>query len=689
MTRRSVSILAALGAALSLAACGGGGSSSTSSTSVVPNVAASSAPSAPVLMQAFQVTLPTTTATTTAAVRRPKDLSPNTGSIAIVLQSVNGQSVSQSPMIAPLAAGAPGCTTTNGVTTCTVNVPAKVGVDVFGVTTYQSTYGGGTPLAVTTIATTVSSNGATTVSLTLGGVPAKIAFSPSSLPLVNDGAIHRFPVTVQAIDASGATIVGAAPYAQAVSLQILSDPTHALSLSSASVTQPGSVVTVTFDGSKQLADATIQAQATSVPTATLAAAPLNVSPSPVLVYDDQTGGVPVTLTQAGFNGSFTASVAATQDASVALAAGPLQSGSAVATIVPKTTFDVTTLNVGNGIFSTGVPLQIVPRNGKYQVIGNAHTMLQAANMVQGPDGNFWTGDAQAGTIIKFDPAAGTYTSTLVDPSLSGPLALAFDANGNIWFADGPKIGEFTPSSGAVAFFSTGLQTTSRVRMIIAGASGTMWFYDEGLNTTAAPSGKPTYFGTIATANGQITEYPTGNGAAPLIGAMSMVLGPDGAIWFTDGYRLAVGRLDPSSGAVTEYQTSSPAYPILSPMRIIVGPDGNLWFLAFETQTGQGIVGSIVPSTGQMQQYPLPRGGLVTALAVGSDHNLWFALTPGAGIGYSSQALLGVVNPATHAAYEYPTIIPSNATFSGIIDRGDRTLWMLDSAYGQIGKVPFS
>jgi streptogramin lyase len=409
----------------------------------------------------------------------------------------------------------------------------------------------------------------------------------------------------------------------------------------------------------------------------------------VLVYDDQTGGVPVTLSQTGFNGSFTASVAATQDAGVTLAAGPLQSGSAVVTVIPKTTFDVTTLNVGNGIFSTGVPLNIVPRNGKYQAIGNAHTMLQAPNMVQGPDGNFWTGDVQAGTIIKFDPTAGTYTSTVVDPSLSGPLALAFDANGNIWFADGQRIGEYTPSSGAVAFFSTGLQSTSEVRMIIAGAPGTMWFYDEGANGTANPSGKPTWFGSINTANGQITEYPTGNGAAPLLGAMSMVLGPDGAIWFTDGYRLAIGRFDPASGALTEYPVSSPSYPVTSPMKLVVAPDSTIWFLAYETQTGRGIAGNIVPATQAMQQYPLPVGGIFTALAVGSDHNLWFGVDPAVGLVYQSQSLLGVINPTTHAVYSYPAITPDDGAISGIIDRGDRTLWILDSGFGQIGKVPFT
>jgi streptogramin lyase len=135
--------------------------------------------------------------------------------------------------------------------------------------------------------------------------------------------------------------------------------------------------------------------------------------------------------------------------------------------------------------------------------------------------------------------------------------------------------------------------------------------------------------------------------------------------------------------------SSPSYPVTAPMKLVVAPDGTLWFLASETQTGAGLVGTIATKDGTIQQYPLPTGGIFTALAVGSDHNLWFGVDPAVGFFYQSQSLLGVVNPTTHAVYTYPAITPDNGAISGIIDRGDRTLWILDSGFGQIGKVPFT
>src|SRR5262249_3985990 len=147
---------------------------------------------------------------------------------------------------AAVGAGAPGCSATSTGTACTVKVNGVVGSDVYTISTYQSSDGSGSPLATTTIVVAVSATTATPTQVSLGGVPASVAFSPAKLPLFSDGGIHRVAVTVNAADASGAPIVGAAAYQSPVSLQILNDPGHALTLSTTSVSQPGTVVTVTY-----------------------------------------------------------------------------------------------------------------------------------------------------------------------------------------------------------------------------------------------------------------------------------------------------------------------------------------------------------------------------------------------------------------------------------------------------------
>ncbi|HTW85520.1 MAG TPA: hypothetical protein VMD91_15730 [Candidatus Sulfotelmatobacter sp.] len=691
MTIRHLTAGVAVLAVCALQACGGGGG-----TSSLPRTSGSTPTPTPVpsgtaqLAEQFTITVPTASGTS-AHLRLPRYVSPNTGSVRIAVQSVNGATVTLTPTIAALAANAPGCATgSGGALVCTISAAAAIGQDVFAISTFQSSNGSGTALATTTVAETVTATSAAPVALSLGGVPASIAFSPSVLPLVDDGAIHRYAVTLDALDASGATIVGAGPYASSIGLQIFSDPTHALSLSTASVTQPGTVVTVTFDASKQLVNGAIQATGTGV-SATLTAAPLSVAPQPLLVYDDASSGVAATLTQAGFTGSFTATVANAADASVSIAGGPLQSGSAVATIVPHTTFDVTQLQIGNGAFTAPVTLTVAPHPGSYAGYGSDHRLLQPYGLVESPDGKLWTADDGQGQLTSFDPVAKTYTSYTVAAPFAGPYAVAFDAQGNAWFAAGSSVGELTPSTSNVATYTTGLEANANVTGIVAGPTGTMWFYDQGLNQPPLNVGQPSWLGSINTGSGAIVEYQTPDAATPAnpFGQpmMSMVLGPDNGIWFADGGNDAVGRLDVAAGSYVVTPVSTPAFPDQSPLQLVNGPDGNVWFDSY-SNAGTSTIGSIAPATKTVQ---LITGGVPAgaygAAALGSDHNLWFAELPGSGF-FSSYADVTVVNPTTRAVYTYANLIPQSSVIAGLVDRGDRTLWMLDNAYGQIGAVPF-
>lgn len=691
MISRSLPAVAVALAVAALDACGGGSSSSTLVPSTpfataTPTAGPTASP-APSIAQSFTITVPAKTGS--SSLRRPRYISPNTGSVRIAVQSVNGQASTIAPTFATIAAGAPGCAVNAaGNLVCAITASAGVGIDVFAISTYASGDTSGTALATTTVAETISATAAAPVPLSLGGVPASIAFSPASLPLVDDGQIHRYTVTLNAVDASGTTIVGADPYQTAIALQILNDPTHALSLSTASVTQPGTIVTVTFDGGKSLVQGTVQATATGVAPVTLAAAPLRFTPSPLTIYDDQTGGAATTITQTGFTGSFAATLANAQDGSVAVTGGPLQSGSAVVTVVPNTIFDVTTLNVSNGTFSAAVPVTILPHPGAYAGFGNAHQLIQPMGLAQGPGGLLWTTDG-TGALVSFDPASSAYASYVVDATHAGPTSLAFDANGTLWFADGSKIGKFDTVTHAVTTYATGLAANARVMTIVAGPPGTMWFYDEETNNPPLSIGKPSAFGTIATATGAIVEYPTPNAVAPVLLTESMAyVAADAALWFADGKNAAIGRVD-ASGNYTSFPLADPSSPNIVPHRVVAGPDGKLWFAASNLGLGQSFIGTVDPSTKTVARYQQGViAGEFEALIVGSDKNLWFAQRPLGGIGFSNAAAIGVVNPATHAVYEYPTLLPPNAVAAELVDRGDRTIWLLDSAFGQIGKVTF-
>jgi streptogramin lyase len=688
MTKRCIAIVAIA----ALSACGGGGG-----TSIVPASPASSPSSAPTSgpnALTFSIVIPSAS-TAPAKTRRPAYVSPNTGSIGITLESVNGVAQSAAPTVAAVGASASGCASSTSGVTCKLAVSAPSGDDLFAIATYQSNNGTGAVLASTAIAANPATSGST-VALDLGGVPASLSFSPAHLPLVDNETVQSIPVTLNVADASGATIVGSAPFQSPVSLQIQNDPAGALALSTSSVSAPGSVVTVTYNSLKALSDGSIVATDNGMSPATLVAAPLVINPDPVTILDDASSQA-VALSEGGFNGTFSGTLANTADATLTMTAGTAGSGSSVATLVPKVNFDVTSLNVSDGSMTVAVPVQIVPDHGTYSAIGAQHTLGYPTNIIEASNGTIWTGDSSDGDLVAFNTSSGAYTTYNVDPSENGPNAIAFDANGNIWFADGPQIGEFNPSTQAVATYSTGLQASAWVTDIIAGPSGTMWFYDQG-NSSANIYATVTGFGSIATASGTIAEYPTSNLAGPVNKALeatrasglSMALASDGSIWFADTANYAIGHIDTSNGAVTETQLGAPAYPQQAPQELTIAPNGKVWFSSYGATSGTGAIGYLDPSSGNVTYYPVSANeGQATAMFADGYGNLWFVITPMLSPTiYSNQQLFGVINPSTGAVYIYPgAILPVSVCAVSVIDSSG-TFWILDNGYGQIGKVTF-
>jgi streptogramin lyase len=688
----------ALGALAGIAACSGGGGTSlpagslsggsqpsqttaTATPSANP-VATPSAPSTAAITQTFTITIPARTATHMRG--RRQSISSSAGSVRIAVQSVNGQP-SALATLAATAPGSSGCVTALTGTTCSFAAAAELGDDVFVVSTYASSNGTGAVLASTAIASVVSSVAAHAIALTVAGVPTSIGFSPIALPLVNDGAIHRYAVTLDALDASGAIIVGSTPYQSPVTLTIANDPTHALSLSTSIVEDPGTVVTVTFDGSRDLMNAAIVASVDGL-TANLSAAPLKFSPSALLVYDDQVGGAAITIAQAGFAGAFTATLANPNDGKVTTTAGPLGSGSAVATVRPATTFDVTSMSVNNGLFTAQVPVTIVPQPGPYTAFGQPHVLLQPYGLVRQANGILWTGDTQNGVLVAFNPATGTYASYPVDPNDNGPTSLAFDTAGNLWFADRTQIGKFNTTTHTATDYSAGLGSNARVTDIALGPSGTMAFYDEETNNPPLFGGNPSAIGFISTSTGAIHEYATPDMTTPSAPSESLTLGPDGAEWFADASSGSIGRID-AAGTYAIYRVADPASPNYQPDILLSAPDGNIWFAGLNNILGEGFYGTVNPTTHAVALYPIESAEF-DAFIVGSDHNLWFAARPEQSFFYSSQDTIGVINVATHAGYFYPAIVPQFGVVAGLVDPGNRTLYTLDNAYGRIGEVPF-
>jgi virginiamycin B lyase len=96
----------------------------------------------------------------------------------------------------------------------------------------------------------------------------------------------------------------------------------------------------------------------------------------------------------------------------------------------------------------------------------------------------------------------------------------------------------------------------------------------------------------------------------------ITLGPDGAMWFTDGNVPGVGRID-SHGAVIEYTKG--LVPGALPYSIVSGPDGDLWF-----SDATGSIGNITPE-GKIREYSVQNvtnGGKPLGVAAAPDGTIW-------------------------------------------------------------------
>jgi streptogramin lyase len=143
--------------------------------------------------------------------------------------------------------------------------------------------------------------------------------------------------------------------------------------------------------------------------------------------------------------------------------------------------------------------------------------------------------------------------------------------------------------------------------ITTGPDGAMWFTE----------GPRLYIGRITPA-GQITEYAL---PGSLSGASAIILGSDGALWFTElfanvsPYTGHIGRIT-TGGQVTLY--SAPA-PCSYPDSLVNGPDGALWFAECVPSTNIGRL----TTSGAFTEIEPPMGvDLAPSLASGPDGALW-------------------------------------------------------------------
>jgi virginiamycin B lyase len=536
-----------------LSSCGGGhGSSST-----VPARLAATAKQVPV---AISITVPSASAS--ARKRRPAYIS----------------SATQSAVANVTPAGGPATRTvvTCVASQCVGTVPAAIGVDTFAVSLTDQPDGTGNTLSAGQTTATIIEGQANAVWLTFNGVIASLQVSfDQANPPVNASA--TVTVLVKAFDAGGKTIIGPGTYDNPIVLSN-SDTSGATSLSATTINAPGdSPPTIAYNGAwigGETASAIITARVPA--NAAVAIANGEIVPTPQVVDFK----VPTF-------GSNPRDMTSGPDGALWFTEGP---GGKVGRMTLA------------GVFS------------EYSTPGSPFAIASGA------DGNVYFSDV---SLLEEAFEQITMTGTVTRTSIKTPNQLhefdsmALGPDHNLWMPDayGNVIVQFTPSGVRTTFpIPTGNATA---RGIVAGPDGALWF-------TEFDGGK---IGRITTA-GSITEYPV----TPLPGQVvskpaGITNGPDGALWFIDFGGVAIGRIT-TAGVITEFPNIYPGHA--NGLSIVTGPDGAIYFGIGYAELGR------ITTRGTMQTFKIPSfiksGSEFSTLRIGPDGNIWYANGNGNSIG---------------------------------------------------------
>jgi sugar lactone lactonase YvrE len=155
-----------------------------------------------------------------------------------------------------------------------------------------------------------------------------------------------------------------------------------------------------------------------------------------------------------------------------------------------------------------------------------------------------------------------------------------------------------------------------VNALTFGPEGDIWFVRAGYSETGEAQ-----VGRMTTA-GAVTQFPLEAGSRPT----SIVVGPDGALWFNEERAGKIGRIT-TSGEIQLFALP----PGTEPRQIVVGAEGALWF----GESGQSRlydrvsnrIGRIT-TEGQVTQFPVPFGTGTTRLAADPSGVIWFATDEG-------------------------------------------------------------
>lgn len=547
-------------AVAALAGCGGGSGGGITPATPAP---LQSPPGSPVNAQ-FSVVVPAATSAAAARVKR-QYMSAATRSLHVALQG--GATLGTFDV----SAGSKLCASaSDGTRTCTFGIAAPSGSDTFAITAYDQPDGTGNALASGEVTQTISTSGAATIKLSLTGVTSAIRVSlQNSLPAAGKAA--NIPVTVQAVDADGNTILGA--YDRTITLAD-NDASGHTSLSATSVTSSSDAVTLSYDGGTMDANATISASAPGIQTPS--ALSLQAMPSVAAQYD--------------------ISHIASQD-------GTWETPAGTSGIVqgPDGNFWI-------AASTAGAILKMTP-GGQITTYWPPTPYAFPQEEVVGKDGAVWFTERDGNNIGRIS-MSGAFTEYAIPTQYSNPLGIAVGPDGNIWFVEqtGDAVGK-VDAKGTVTEYP--LPANSVPTDLTAGPDGNLWIDESGWNQPAA-------IGVMSTSGAMVATHALAKSNAQPYG---IIAGPDGNLWFGEYTGGALARMTPS-GQVTEYTPPSSIPGVVS---VAASKDGSIWFAESGASFGAaGTLGYIKPGSSTVHEVYLNVPLHVRNITFDSNGALWYS-----------------------------------------------------------------
>jgi virginiamycin B lyase len=243
-------------------------------------------------------------------------------------------------------------------------------------------------------------------------------------------------------------------------------------------------------------------------------------------------------------------------------------------------------------FDDGTGKRIVQMDDQGRVLNQIaiDSASESHELVTGTGGMIlWYDDFFAKTVTGISPDL----KRTVFPLKFSPSGLGLGEGGELWLTEADKaVHRFEPRDSSDKTWAA-----RPVSGIVVGPDENMWF------AQSSSIGRLTVAGVRE-------DFPITDGVADDVCA-----GPDGALWYTDGWLDQIGHMTVEGKLIRTWDLPKSSQPV----RIIVGPDAALWF----TEQGTGKIGRITVE-GVVTHYPPPTSvSGPYGITVGPDHNIWF------------------------------------------------------------------